>query len=66
MEALILFVTQFGKLCTAVASTAPAVIGAASVIAAFLPPPENEGKAAKLHRIVNRLAFNFYHAQNAK
>ena len=66
MSALILFINQLSALATAITSAVPSIIGACSIIAAFLPPPEMPGKMAKVHKIVNMLAFNFKHATNAK
>ena len=55
---------------TALAAAIPTVIGACSVVAALLPPPEDNGKLAKLHKVINTLAFNTLafnvgHAKNA-
>jgi hypothetical protein len=40
------------------------LIGAASVIAKFLPPPEGDGFLAKFHKWVNAAAMNSGYAEN--
>ncbi len=49
----------------AITMAVPSVIGCASALAAFLPAPEGQGFAAKAHKAINAIAFNFKHAKNA-
>lgn len=48
----------------AVSNLVPKIIGFASIAAAFLPKPEGNGVLSKVHGYINRVAFNFKHAQN--
>jgi len=44
--------------------TVASFIGAASVIAKYLPPPENPGFLALAHKWINALAMNSGYAEN--
>jgi hypothetical protein len=39
-------------------------IGSASIVAAFLPPPNQPGIFAKIHKCINTLALNKYYAKD--
>lgn len=42
----------------------PKLIATCTMIAAFLPPPEQNSILSRLHRIMNLIAFNFGKAAN--
>jgi hypothetical protein len=42
----------------------PAMIGVAAVIARFMPPPDQPGKLAKFHKVINSLGMNAGFAAN--
>lgn len=44
--------------------TIPKAVTLASMLAAFLPSPRGRGPLSKLHKAINLLACNFWHAQN--
>jgi len=49
---------------TALLTSAVSFIGVASVIAKYLPPPENPGFLSLVHKWINALAMNSGYAEN--
>ena len=49
---------------TALLTSAVSFIGVASVIAKYLPPPENPGFLSLIHKWINALAMNRGYAEN--
>ena len=49
---------------TALLTSAVSFIGVASVIAKYLPPPENPGFLSLIHKWINALAMNSGYAEN--
>jgi len=49
---------------TSLSTLIPQIIAGASVLAAFMPPPDGESTFAKAHTAINWVAFNFKHATN--
>ena len=49
---------------TSLSTLIPQIIAGASVLAAFMPPPDGESTLAKVHAAINWIAFNFKHATN--
>lgn len=65
IQATTLAINSASELLTAIADMVPKFVTAATVLAAFLPAPEQVSPLAKLHKLINVLAFNFRHAANA-
>jgi hypothetical protein len=42
----------------------PKLVMLASVLAALLPPPEEQGFLSKVHDFINKIALNVKHAKN--
>ncbi len=58
------FITAVAGLIGKLAAAGGAVIGAAAVIAKYLPPPDENDKGGKFYRFINRLAQNAGYAEN--
>lgn len=55
---------QFTGLNVALAMFLPSLFGIAAQFAAMMPPPENPGVYAAIHKVVNVLGRNVKHAEN--
>jgi hypothetical protein len=64
IEALTSGINALSDLLSAFIAFAPKAIAACAVASAFLPPPDQPGLLARVHKAMNALAFNFGHAQN--
>jgi hypothetical protein len=61
---LTLAINSASSLLDALVDFVPKVIATTAVVAAFLPPPDQDNILSKVHRIINLVAFNFKHAAN--
>ena len=64
IETITEILNSTSALSDALTNFVPKAIGTASIIAAMLPPPESGGFLGKVHKLVNKIAFNFHHAEN--
>lgn len=58
------FTTAITALSAKIAAAVAAIIGVASVIAKYLPKPEDGTKMAKVYKYINMMAQNSGHAEN--
>ena len=58
-------INYIGDIADAVGAAVPKIVATCSMLAAFLPAPEDGGVLSRLHKAINLLAFNFNHARKA-
>lgn len=56
--------SELGESISGLLMTSVSVIGAASIVAKYLPPPENPGFLSRVHKFINQLAMNSGYAEN--
>jgi hypothetical protein len=61
---IVLTINTITAICVAISAAIPAIIGLAATVARFLPPPDQEGFAAKAHKIINAIGQNSGYAEN--
>lgn len=64
MNNIIDILNNLSSLLTIATDLLPKIVAFASVLAAFLPPAGDGSAFAKVHGVINLLAFNFKHAEN--
>lgn len=64
LQNLTALVTAVQGFVVQIATSAAAVMGACAVIAKYLPPPEQPGLMAKVHKVINTAACNSGYAEN--